>query len=84
MGVRRQQVEVGLGLLEVRLARARSASVEATRGPTESSASVTAVMSGSAGRRVASVTRGSRITVLVSNTPRMGWIVGSVYKEPVQ
>jgi hypothetical protein len=39
-------------------------------GLTVSSASVTAVISGSAGRAAGSVIRGSMMTVLVSRTPR--------------
>ena len=49
---------------------ARSLSVEAMSGPTDSSASVTAAMNGSAGSTVASVIRVNKITVLVSSSPR--------------
>ncbi len=47
----------------------RSASVRATIGPADSSASVTVVMLGTSGRHDAFSGRGSRITVLVSRIP---------------
>jgi hypothetical protein len=70
LGVERQRVEVGLGLLKVCLTPFTLRVSDATSGPTESSASVTAVISGSGGKELASVSRDNRITVLVSNTPR--------------
>jgi hypothetical protein len=51
---------------------ARSASARATSGPTDNSASVTAVISGSGGSAVASTMRAKRITVEVSRMPRAG------------
>jgi hypothetical protein len=50
---------------------ARSSSLDATNGPTLSSASVIAVISGSAGS-TSSDTRDNRISVLVSSTPAAG------------
>ena len=50
---------------------ARSSSVAATRGPTDNSANVTAVMSGSSGKASISAIRPRRMSVLVSRTPRV-------------
>ena len=69
-GVEGQRIEVGFGLLQVAWRAARSASLLATSGPTESSASVTAVITGSAGSAPGSLISPSRITVEVSSTPR--------------
>ena len=49
----------------------RSSSVVATSGPTESSASVTVVISGSSGKAPDSGIRPNRMTVLVSRIPRV-------------
>ena len=51
-GVEREGVEIRLGLLQVCLGATRSSSVAATKGPTDSSASVTAVMRGSRRQKV--------------------------------
>jgi len=56
---------------------ARSSSLDATSGPTESSARVTVVIWGSAGRHSAFRSRGSRMRVFVSSIPRACW-TGSV------
>jgi hypothetical protein len=57
---------------------ARSGSVRATRGLTDSSASVIVEISGSAGRTAASSSPGRRISVLVSIKPRVCRSCGAV------
>ena len=65
------RLKIGLGLLQMRLADRPLLVAGATSGPTESSASVTAVIKGSVGSSSGSRKRGSRMTVEVSRTPRV-------------
>jgi hypothetical protein len=67
--VKGEWLEVGLDLLETELPFAPSPGSDVTSGPTDSSASVTAVITGSLGRCERSANRSRRTTALVSRMP---------------